>query len=99
MASLVFAHAMYDGPWLSAKDAESSMIYKWAYIRRTHEFLIRFWDSTSLYVYASVSLTTINAFVDSPSRGTFFNEQIKGKFRFTRIDGFFRRFPPRREAA
>jgi hypothetical protein len=98
MASLVFAHARYDGPWRSAKDAESSMIYKWTYIQRTKEFLVRFWDSTMLYVYTGVSPATINAFVDAPSRGAFFNERIKGKYRHKRIDYFFRRLP-RREAA
>jgi hypothetical protein len=90
---------MYDGHWLSAKDAESTLIYKWAYIRRTEEFLVRFWDSTALYVYTGVSLNKVNRFVDAVSRGRYFQSHIEGKYRCKRIDGFFRRFPRRREAA
>lgn len=95
MANLIFAHALYDGSWRSAKDAESSMIYKWAYIRRTREFLVRFWDSDALYVYSGVSLEKVNQFVDAPSRGIFFNEQIREKYRYKRLGHYFRRLPKR----
>jgi len=98
MASLIFAHAMYDGPWRSAKDADSSLIYKWAYFRREREFLVRFWNSDSLYVYPGISLEMVNQFADAPSRGRYFNCHIKGKYRYRCIEHFFRRLP-RREVA
>jgi hypothetical protein len=95
MANIVFARVLYDGPWRSAKDAESSLIYKWAYIRRTREFLVRFWNSDALYVYAGVGLKTVNQFVDAPSRGAFFNKHIKEKCKCTRLPHYFRPLPRR----
>jgi lysyl-tRNA synthetase class 2 len=92
------AHARYDGPWRSAKDPESALIYKWAYIRRTREFLVRFWNSDALYVYKGVALEIINEFVDAPSRGRYFNNHVKESYRYKRLAHFFRRLP-RRETA
>jgi hypothetical protein len=91
MADLATAHALYDGPWRSAKDPDSTLIYRWAYIRQTGEFLVRFYGNTTLYVYRGVSLKTVNNFVDAQSRGRYFNRYIKGKYRYMRIVGFFRR--------
>lgn len=98
MANLSFAHSRYDGPWRSAKDPESALIYKWTYIRDRRELLVRFWGSDSLYVYAGVSLERVNQFVDAPSRGRYFNCHIKGKYRYRCLEHFFRHLP-RREPA
>ena len=93
MADLIFAHSLYDGPWRLAQDPDSSLIYKWAYIQRSREFLVRFWNSNALYIYQGVALKTINQFVDAPSRGVYFNTHIKHHYRYRRLAHFFRRLP------
>lgn len=41
----------------------------------------------SVYQYEDVSKNTYQALLDAPSKGKYFNESIKGKFKFSKIKG------------
>lgn len=53
---------------------------------------------TGRYVYYEVPGPVFSAFCDAPSAGTFFNEKIKGRFRWRR-DPERRRFGPMADRA
>lgn len=56
------------------------------YNRFTNTLQVQFRDSGKNYSYDGISQELFNEFYNSDSLGRFYNENIKGKFKSTRID-------------
>lgn len=63
---------------------DSSVIRDAAYIADARELQITF-VSGRRYAYANVSQSIYDAFLASPSKGTFFNIAIRGRYQFREI--------------
>jgi hypothetical protein len=74
----------------------SSLIDRAAYDAGAELLCLRFVE-TGCYFYFDVPQTLFDALCVAPSAGQFFNEHIKGRFRFER-DPDQRRFGPKRRA-
>ena len=63
---------------------ESSTLATIAY-DRTRELLQLEFNSRVLYQYFGVPVTVHEALLRAPSKGSYFNQAIRGKFRYSRI--------------
>jgi len=59
----------------------SSTIAAIGYDARRHELHVRF-HGIGLYVYQEVAADLFDEFLDSSSKGTFFNKHVKGRYEF-----------------
>jgi hypothetical protein len=64
---------------------ESSTLATIAY-DRTRELLQLEFNSRAIYQYFDVPSTVHEALLRAPSKGSYFNQAIRGKFRYSRID-------------
>lgn len=60
---------------------ESSAIRRIAHDEASRELRVTF-TSGKTYIYYGVPRATYEAFIDSPSKGQFFNEHIKDRYSF-----------------
>ena len=63
---------------------ESSMLASIAY-DEIHEQLQLEFHSRALYQYFSVPVTVHEGLLGAPSKGSYFNQEIRGRFRYRRI--------------
>ena len=63
---------------------ESSTLATIAYDRTDERLLLQF-DSRALYQYFGVPAAVHGALLRAPSKGRYFNQAIRGKFRYSRI--------------
>jgi len=63
---------------------ESSTLATVAY-DSTRELLQLEFNSHAIYHYLGVPLTAFEALLRAPSKGSYFNQAIRGKFRYSRI--------------
>jgi hypothetical protein len=68
------------------KPVTSSSIAAIGYDPRTGELHIRFIDPPGTWVYYGVAPFTAEAFLRSESKGAFFNDVLKAKYRYDRLE-------------
>jgi KTSC domain-containing protein len=63
----------------------SSSIAAIGYDADKAELYIRFYDAPGTWVYYGVGALTAKDFLRAESKGAFFNEVLKGKYRYARL--------------
>ena len=70
-------------PPFDRADFDSTTLASATYDHRQNQLEVDFRDG-SRYTYSTVAATVFQDLVDSPSKGKFFNQYIRGRFPFVR---------------
>lgn len=83
--SFLFASCGEQQSTVPMQTVSSSLVAEIGYSHIHSELLVRM-NNDSLYLYSNVPKTTYTSFLSAPSKGKYFNANIKGKFQTTRIE-------------
>ncbi|MBU0678795.1 MAG: KTSC domain-containing protein [Verrucomicrobia bacterium] len=69
------------------KDVESSMLKAVGYDAGSQTLTVKFTSSDEVYTYQGVPKDVYDSIMSSDSMGTYFTENVKGKFEYTKSGG------------
>jgi len=67
------------------QEVESTSIEAIGYDRQTHELYVRFRETGRTYAYWDVEEDVFEGFLGAPSKGNYFNRQIKGAYSYGQV--------------
>lgn len=74
-------------PIMKLISVESSMIESIGYDEETNILALVFLKNRSVYFYQGVPQEVFDSFVDVESKGSYFNEKIKGAYSYFKLEG------------